>query len=139
MSNLQAIVYVSSASHLFGQEELEKLLSAARVRNLADGITGFMIYCDGNFMQYVEGPKESVLRAYGRIRADDRHHDIIELVNEPVTSREFPEWSMAYSPAQMQDFLRVTKGDWESLEAAEGSSRSVQGRLLLRDFWQHQN
>jgi hypothetical protein len=50
-----ALVYVSSATKPFSPDELSELLAQARVDNAALGITGMLLYSNGNFMQVLEG------------------------------------------------------------------------------------
>src|SRR5471030_38236 len=98
MSDLNAIVYVSSAVQPVHRDDLDALLARARVRNLAEQVTGLLLYCEGSFIQYLEGPPAALLRIYASINKDPLHHGIIELLNDPVATREFDGWSMAYTP-----------------------------------------
>jgi len=67
----------------------------ARARNRRESITGVLLYCNGSFLQCIEGPRAGLNRVYASICEDGRHHRISELVREPVTRREYSEWSMA--------------------------------------------
>jgi hypothetical protein len=49
------LVYVSSAVKPFLSSELVDLLSKSHVYNTEVGITGMLLYKDGNFMQTIEG------------------------------------------------------------------------------------
>jgi hypothetical protein len=77
--DLRAIVYVSSATIDFTEPELENLLSQARESNLQNGVTGILLFSDGNFMQYFEGLEAAVSETWQRIRNSKRHTGIIEL------------------------------------------------------------
>ena len=135
MSELHAIVYVSSATHLLSQKELEDLLCRARARNLTENVSGLLLYCDGNFMQYIEGPREPLLSIYQLICADNLHKGLIELLNEPIISREFAGWSMAYAPVQMQNFIELSQASWKRIAETQDSLKIGYGRMLLRNFW----
>jgi hypothetical protein len=67
----------------------------ARARNRKELVTGVLLYCNGAFLQCLEGPKAGVNRVYNSICDDSRHHQVTELVREPVTRREYSEWWMA--------------------------------------------
>jgi hypothetical protein len=108
------VVYVSSATELFSQGELEELLKKARTNNHASGITGMLLYRDGNFMQLLEGPRDAVEATYRKIELDSRHRGIIRLLQREAPEREFSEWSMGFhlvasekseSSAGYSDFL----------------------------------
>ena len=90
-----SMVYVSSASRPLIEEDFVQLLSAAQANNQRNGITGLLLYKDGNFMQAVEGPDEQVLGLFDRIRRDSRHHGVLMLLKEQITERRFPDWSMS--------------------------------------------
>ena len=131
MAALQAIVYISSATRLLAGEELDSLLQLIRQRNEAEDITGFLMYCDGNFMQHIEGPSESLQKVYSKICADSSHTDIVEMINQPIDAREFAGWSMAYSIVHIQKFNELCRAEWK--ESGEGNIS--QGQFLLRNFW----
>jgi len=94
MIPLQLLLYVSSASHPLSTTELDALLAQSRNRNAQLGITGLLLYRDGNFMQAIEGPEESMRTVYASILRDPRHHDVISVIDMPVAARSFPDWAM---------------------------------------------
>lgn len=91
-----SIVYVSSAVSLFPEDDLRALLEQSRDKNARLGITGMLLYKDGNFMQALEGPEDAVTGIYTRIQRDPRHHGVIELTRQEISEREFPAWSMGF-------------------------------------------
>jgi len=94
---LHAIAYVSAASWNLLDEQLDRIVAEARRRNTLNGITGVLLYCDGNFMQYLEGEEDAVMETFARIRASESHYQISELMNQPILEREFTDWSMGFS------------------------------------------
>jgi Sensors of blue-light using FAD len=90
------LVYVSAAVTWFSDSELRALLSGARARNEHAGITGMLLYKDGNFMQAIEGPEAAVRALYRRIEADRRHHGLLVLDSGAQEARQFALWSMAF-------------------------------------------
>lgn len=90
------LVYVSSGVKLFSAPELVELLTKSRARNSEAGITGMLLYKDGNFMQVLEGEKEAVLSLHTKIHNDSRHRGLITLLQGELAEREFPDWSMAF-------------------------------------------
>ena len=67
------LTYFSSAARLFGQSDLKRLLEISRLKNARIGITGLLLYRDGHFLQYLEGPEDAVQATYDRIGLDTRH------------------------------------------------------------------
>ena len=127
MSDLRAIVYVSSATRALSQAEIDRLLHSARARNQTEVLGGLLLYCDGNFMQYIEGPREPLLRVYGLIAADPMHGGIVEIFNAPIDAREFEDWSMAYAVSQAQDMALLSRATWSGA-AETAASASAPGR-----------
>jgi hypothetical protein len=89
------LTYVSSASRSFAPAELEAILATARVNNAAEGVTGLLLFHDGNFLQTLEGEEHAVRRIYARIERDPRHVGCIVLERRAVHSRLFDDWAMA--------------------------------------------
>jgi hypothetical protein len=86
---------------------LFKLLQQSREKNKILEITGILLYFDGNFMQLLEGTKRDVKSLYNDIRSDDRHKNIVTVVEEEVTERLFPEWSMAFKATSMMEIRQM--------------------------------
>ena len=97
---LKYIVYYSFSQSEIRSSELKELLRKAREWNDAHEITGLLIYRynkkfkRGNFLQIIEGPKKSILGAWDRIVADNRHHTITVLEDGSFEDRNFSNWSM---------------------------------------------
>lgn len=125
------IIYVSSARRLMKETELETLLAKARERNGQLGITGLLLYRDGNFMQLLEGPEAAVREVYAAIEKDDRHHQVIMLASDHDAEREFSEWTMAYG--------RLDDAGWQALmQRISPAGRSVEASVakeVMHDFW----
>ena len=91
-----ALTYVSSATDLLSAEDLVALLAQSREANQARGITGMLLYRDGNILQCLEGPEAEVRAAYDAISRDPRHRGVLVLVEEEVEQRSFSDWSMGF-------------------------------------------
>ena len=92
------IVYVSSASKGFSEEELKKLSSVCQQHNNALHITGLLLFMEGNFIQVLEGEKEDVTGLYRKICEDASHHGIFKIIEGEMESRVFSKWSMGFYP-----------------------------------------
>lgn len=108
MNQLIQIAYVSTAAKLFNGAELRTMLKEANERNTQSGITGMLLYKDGQFMQILEGPEEPVKATFGRISNDPRHHGIIVLIKESVNQCHYPGWSMAFRNLNLPDHQDVS-------------------------------
>lgn len=136
VTDLQAIVYVSSAAHLPSPAEIDHLLERAQARNAQEAVTGVLLYRDGNFLQYLEGPASGLLTIYKIIKADPLHYGIIELLHEPILTRDFPVWSMAFRSANMLPLLHPTQlNEQLSLRLDPAVGPMSTARMLLTKLW----
>lgn len=129
---LRSITYMSSAVRLLLEQELDDLLIRARRRNEVESVTGVLLYDAGNFLQVIEGPESGLARVYSAIMADRMHHNVFELLNDPIEYRAFPHWSMAYlgvGAASEEPPADLLSG----LAAPPGELSGV--RHLLAAFW----
>jgi hypothetical protein len=91
-----SLVYVSTVKGGFSAADLVALLEQSREKNARLGITGMLLYKDGNFMQVLEGPDDVVRQLVKTIYADDRHHGVIQLLEWQIEQRQFPDWTMGF-------------------------------------------
>ena len=96
MNKLIQLIYVSAAVKLFSELELFDLLQLSRDANEKYGVTGCLLYQEGNFMQVLEGSKIDVERLFANISLDSSHRGIILLLKEPIGQRSFADWSMGF-------------------------------------------
>ncbi len=62
--------------------------------NLANGVTGALVYDRGRFVQVVEGPKDAIARLVTRVQADTRVADWQLLFDLPTPRRSMQDWSL---------------------------------------------
>jgi hypothetical protein len=73
---------------------IDSILSQARAKNPALGITGVLCYGGNVFMQVLEGGRAPVNALYDTIVRDKRHHDVTLLSYEEISERRFGGWTM---------------------------------------------
>ncbi len=131
------ILYLSSAVEPFSEDELRELLSKARTTNKALNVTGLLVYHDGNFIQLLEGNESDVKEVFSKIKQDLRHRGIIELIDNKVESRIFPEWSMGFKTLNPEEFLEL-KGYFDPKEvlkiSEDDSSHTRDAVMILKHF-----
>ena len=91
------LIYVSTAASLLSINELVLLLDKSRANNDRLDITGMLLYKGGNFMQILEGDKQSVLNLYDVIKADSRHKNVSLIKTGKLGARNFENWSMGFT------------------------------------------
>lgn len=110
---IRQIVYGSPSRGLLDQSALVRILRQSRRNNPPMGVTGALLYSDGNFLQVLEGPHDAVEEVFERIQQDSRHHAMLVLLDTTAEEREFGDWSMG--------FVRLDQLSPEDREAARSA------------------
>lgn len=92
-------IYASTAAAGCDVDELEHLLSTARMNNAQYDITGMLLSVGNNFLQIIEGEADAVDELFLHIAGDPRHTAVTEIIRETIVSRRFGDWAMAYAAA----------------------------------------
>lgn len=132
---LVRVAYASAASRRIDREELLQLLAKAREKNARLGVTGILLYVDDSFFQVLEGPLEAVTGIYARIEQDDRHSKVLKLIQEPITERAFPDWSMGMARVSREDLASIPGlNDFFRTKSALSELPPSRARTLLQAF-----
>ncbi|MEZ2413349.1 BLUF domain-containing protein [Muriicola sp. E247] len=91
-----SLVYRSVARPGFSLDHIQEMLVKAQNFNHDQGITGCLLYYQGEFIQYLEGNQYKVLTLFDKIKVDPRHKDVELLSYEEREGRAFEKWDMAY-------------------------------------------
>jgi hypothetical protein len=112
---------------------LDTILRKAQERNRAEGLSGLLIYDQGCFFQWLEGPKLNLARVWDSIRRDPRHRDIKVLRQETLAARFFAGWDMRLARRTRGDIDRILK----QMEAPQEllSRMPVQPAILAASVW----
>ena len=115
------LIYISTAVNALSDAELVSLLEQCRPNNLKLGITGMLLYKNGNFMQMLEGNQHTVDTLFQRIKTDPRHKDVSEVMVGETEKRYFPDWSMGFC-------------NMDKVAALPPLDQYVKAKLTLRSF-----
>ena len=131
---LYSLIYRSQASRAVHEVTLPPLLRKARLHNERSRLGGLLLYANGEFMQVLEGPEPELSQLYARIQADPRHYAVRTLAYGPIAARTFPDWRMAYAPANGRVLEKFT--GFLPLAAAPGLAAHPAAAVtqLLHDF-----
>ncbi|KAA1248096.1 BLUF domain-containing protein [Aquimarina sp. RZ0] len=91
---IKGIVYVSKAIVDFNSDDLKKLETFASDCNKQFGITGYLYFEKGFFLQYIEGDDAVVDVLMNNIKQDTRHTVLSYKNTTDIISRKFPAWYM---------------------------------------------
>ena len=95
----KSIVYASVCQipPAFAAAQIADMVSKARDRNAALGVTGALIHSEKHFAQVLEGDAASLDNLMNSIRRDPRHKELVILESARVPARRFAGWSLGYS------------------------------------------
>lgn len=134
--DLKYIAYLSTCNQPLATDAVDKILASAQAYNKKVGVTGALLYDENNFIQYIEGPEESITDVFSRICAASQHNRILQLGSDKIQSRIFDQWHMGFCRAPHSAIQTLTHANWEkSLSAIENTSTENDGLGLLLDYW----
>jgi Sensors of blue-light using FAD len=124
---LYNLVYCSRAAPGVGDAAVDAIIATARRCNPAHGITGMLVFGSGIFFQWLEGPRDAVLRLMGLIAVDPRHMRVVQLsAVEESRERLFPDWDMErVQPDHIREVLM------DAIDAADDPNNAAALRTLL--------
>ena len=106
---------------------LNGLLIDSRENNQKHSITGSLLCRADIYLQLLEGPEESILTTFDRIKRDDRHLEVEVLLQEQnIKERFFPSWAMKDDP--------VESWMWSQREVADGAVQNTSKEQILGIF-----
>jgi len=97
LNDIYQLAYVSSATVPLVFDDIRAIELVSIGNNIQCGITGLLTYCDGKFMQFLEGQASHVKQTFAKIEKDDRHHSIDILREGKIPKRQFKGWYMKYA------------------------------------------
>ncbi len=134
-NNLVLLAYSSVATRYFESGQLVKLLTAARTFNEAHGVTGVLLFVDGTFFQILEGDRDALHALYSRIELDSRHTKVIKLIEMPIETRTFGDWSMGYEEVSREELAQIPGlNDFFGRGTAFSDLEAGKAKALLQAF-----
>lgn len=112
---LRAVAYASEATSGLSMDHVDDLAVAAARFNFEAGVTGVLLYDGLRFLQYIEGPEDSINVVYSRILSARSHCEVIELGRGRVSGRFFPYWSMRLLWVDDSEIRSVARSNWDGL------------------------
>lgn len=116
---LTTLIYRSQLNLSCRSAELSALVERARIRNTNQNITGVLLSNGSDVMQILEGSEESVVKLFHKIRDDQRHSGVVELMRDYGPRRRFNNAGMLLFDLQVQSLKEVLQSvlDYSQLES----------------------
>ena len=94
---LSTVCYISSASKSLENLNLKHLYNTSKINNAQQHITGILIYQNGNFLQILEGENKTINKLYRLIKSDNRHTNILQIINKSILAPIFEDYQTGFS------------------------------------------
>lgn len=135
MEILQLVYLSTCSSRVDIEAEGESIARSAVQANSRLNVSGALIYCQGHFIQLLEGRPEEVYTVFGKIAADKRHYNICTILRQPATKRLFEDWSMQYryvSERLLNEIRDVLT--WNSILMASPNGTQLPPKAIINFF-----
>lgn len=127
---IKCYAYLSDPKKNYSSNEISMLVDSFIQSNIDHQITGFMVYDQQLFFQYIEGQPTEIEALVHNLNKDSRHQLLIS-ASQIMGTRRFTDWNMKLLTANAIDRVVVENklidlmsfsyhnkefiGDWESL------------------------
>lgn len=128
------LIYTSSATQDFWPQDLFDLVEKSRSKNAARGLTGMLLFHEGQFLQLLEGPETAVRDCFNMIQRDSRHDSVRIVATQSCGERDFPNWTMGFEqPSDAWNLPPTWSTVLENgfIAASDSGKASVMKELLL--------
>lgn len=96
-----------------------------------------LIYFDGTFVQFIEGPKNNVDFLFETLLKDQRHQDVILLIEGASKERAFEDWSMAFKELSLAETVKIIgQKEFKKEDLFKGKNPDTMhpGLILIKSF-----
>jgi Sensors of blue-light using FAD len=121
-----ALIQFVYSSHLADESALQGILPKADENNKKNNITGMLLYFNGRLLQVLEGEDNTVRATFKRIQSDQRHHHVVELMDQQVPARDFSSFSIGFHKIDESELNDVPQ--YKPLLAAEFDIKSIHAK-----------
>lgn len=111
---------------------LKDISCVAKLNNPKVDITGVLFYHNRRFLQVIEANKAALEDLMQRIANDNRHKNIVRLLDEPILNKSFSSWNMDSFNLDDEDRLEIS--ELKNITEAYKKSVSTRSDLLTRFY-----
>lgn len=90
------ISYISNLSQKLTSEDIERLFVDTKEFNNTNDIRGILICSDQTFFQIIEGHYELIKSLFEKIQQDNRHYNILKILETKSTIRRYARFNSRY-------------------------------------------
>jgi len=105
---MKAIMYKSIPKNGVDKGKFKELLASSQQRNQARDITGYIYLSKTKIVQLIEGNDIIIDALFNRIKIDNRHTDVVVILDKKIEKRTMMNWNMA-----ILDFWNAHNGKFD--------------------------
>lgn len=109
------LVYSSTATQPISHQNLADILQSSHRNNPALGVTGMLLYCQGKFIQVLEGRRDTLHELYLKIVKNPLHSNAHVLLEGRLQHRIFTSWTMGFKALDEAALLALS--GFENIDA----------------------
>lgn len=113
------------------------LVDEVKKRNDDDRIVGLLVLHENTFLEIIEGEASKVDALFSNILKNNRHKDIIVILNEPIKELTFSSFEVDYSVLQNMDSLYALQEYVNHLEVNNKEYSYVFSNFLANLLQEH--
>lgn len=91
------LCYISKQKEILSSSNLEDLFQFVVKTNTTLNISDVLLHNNNFFLQVLEGDKDSIQDLFAKIRRDQRHHELLLILNQKVENRIFNNYEATFS------------------------------------------
>lgn len=123
------ICYISRHASTLDEVSLQELFSFVLKHNPPKDITGILLSSDSFFLQVLEGEKQVIQLLFESIQRDQRHKDILTVLDQGVEKRIFDRYRAGFSIVKTKEDLHKLYDYLSLYDVNHQYSKNIQ-RLL---------
>lgn len=125
-----AIVYVSTASNDLKEPEIKTMLEESVIWNNRHGLTGILLYSEGNFFQIIEGEETVILDLFESIKQDPRHHNVIQIFGKEIHKEAYDGYKSDFIYSNADYNSKKFETYLEQIEVLDDSTQKAVKNML---------
>lgn len=90
---MKAVCYISRFAQQIDKTTIDTLVNYVTNHNATRNITGVLLIKNKHFFQILEGENDAIDRLFENIKRDNRHSDVIKLLDLALEDRVFEEYN----------------------------------------------
>jgi hypothetical protein len=131
MSNpVRVLLYKSVATDLFDPFSIDDLCRQALAFNNSRAITGLLIYHQKIFFQWIEGSENDIFLLYEKLKRDQRHQYLREILFTTSAIRQFNSWGMKAIYRDMDHSIISKIAEFDFNELITASDKQVVNKFI---------